>query len=117
MQIENIDEVKPDGLEQVPQPEPTSPANEPITLDPPKPKAKKAAAKRSSAKRTRKSKAKTVDASVTEVAEGIVSNGRNSSRWGSGRERDEALKKAGYDPEAVRKEVVRIRGEKLTQNS
>jgi hypothetical protein len=46
------------------------------------------------------------DDSVTKVSEQIL---RGSRRWGTGRERDIRLAKAGYDVEAVRREVRRLR--------
>jgi len=45
--------------------------------------------------------------SATSIAEDILAG---ASRWSSGRERVELLKMSGHDPEAVRKEVNRIRG-------
>ncbi len=47
--------------------------------------------------------------SATSVAKEILSGG---NRWNTGRERDEMLKSAGHDPEAVRKEVSRLRSER-----
>ena len=51
-------------------------------------------------------KAKKSDA--TKIAKEVLSG---EGGWGTGRERDERLKKAGHDPEEVRKEVYRLRGE------
>lgn len=53
--------------------------------------------------------------SVTEVAEEILA--ARHTRWNSGRERDLLLTKAGYNPEEVRREVYRIRGERRTRNA
>lgn len=47
--------------------------------------------------------------SPTSIAKEIVGG---SQRWNSGRDRDELLKRAGHDPEAVRKEVSRLRAAK-----
>jgi hypothetical protein len=52
-----------------------------------------------------------IDDSVTKVAEQIL---RKSRRWGSGSDRDDRLKRAGYDVEAVRREVRRLRHAQLT---
>jgi hypothetical protein len=38
-----------------------------------------------------------------------------AGRWGNGRDRDERLKRAGHDPDAVRKEVYRVRSERITE--
>jgi CW_7 repeat len=68
--------------------------------EPEKKPAKKTAAKKSAAKKS--------DSDVTAVAEEVL-----AGRWGNGRDRDERLKKAGHDPDAVRKEAYRIRGERI----
>ncbi len=47
---------------------------------------------------------------VTKVAEQIL---RKSQRWGSGRELDERLKKAGFNVDVVRREVQRVRASRL----
>lgn len=54
------------------------------------------------------------DDSIEKVAAQVL---RNSRRWGTGRERDIRLAKAGYDLDAVRREVRRQRGAAQTQNS
>jgi hypothetical protein len=66
------------------------------------PKPKKKAAK--------KAAKKTETSDVTAVAEEVL-----AGRWGNGRDRDERLKRAGHDPDAVRKEAYRIRGERITE--
>lgn len=53
------------------------------------------------------------DSSLTELATEILDNPR---KWPTGRERDELLKKAGHDPEEVRQEIYRIRGERIVAN-
>ena len=53
-----------------------------------------------------------VDDSVTKVAEQVL---RGSHRWGTGRDLDERVKKAGHDPEAVRREIRRLRSLKNIQ--
>jgi hypothetical protein len=47
-----------------------------------------------------------------DVAAYIVAAGRNNRLWGSGRERDIALKKAGHDPKLVAREVRKLRAAK-----
>jgi hypothetical protein len=66
----------------------------------PKPKPKKSASK--------KSPKNTETSDVTLVAEEVL-----AGRWGNGRDRDERLKRSGHDPDAVRKEAYRIRGERI----
>lgn len=75
--------------------------------------AKKAVAKKTVAKKESPTKP-TANISVkeaTRIAEEILS--AENTRWNTGRDRDELLKAAGHDPEEVRKEVTRIRGERL----
>jgi hypothetical protein len=69
---------------------------------PPAPKPKKKAAK--------KAAKKSEGSDVTAVAEEVL-----AGRWGNGRDRDERLKRAGHDPDAVRKEVYRVRSERITE--
>lgn len=59
---------------------------------------------------TPKKKTKAKKSGAEAIAKEIL-EGRGG--WGTGRERDEMLKKAGHDPEEVRKEVYRLRGEAL----
>lgn len=73
----------------------------PVAEEAPKPKKK--AAKKAAAKKTETS-------DVTAVAEEVL-----AGRWGNGRDRDERLKRAGHDPDAVRKEAYKIRGERITE--
>lgn len=129
--IENLDAVKED--DDTPPNSPPMPAADTRPPEEKAPLAKKAAAKKSAAKKAaakksaaKKSAAKKSAAkprakkpvvnSATEVAEHIIAGG-NNGRWGSGRERDEALKRAGYDPNEVRREITRLRSKKLTENS
>jgi hypothetical protein len=55
-----------------------------------------------------------VDAAVSAAA---VETLRNSQIWGTGRERDLRLKKAGLDPKAVAAERNRLRAEQRKNNS
>lgn len=71
----------------------------PVEAETPKPKKK--AAKKAAKKET---------SDVTAVAEEVL-----AGRWGNGRDRDERLKRAGHDPDAVRKEAYKIRGERITE--
>ena len=84
---------------------------------------KKATAKKTAAKKTAAKKAAVTKPSV-EKAEGATAKPTKAESavttlaqeclngtWGTGRDRDELLKKAGHHPEAVRKEVYRLRGE------
>lgn len=64
--------------------------------------------KKSAEKKAAKAK-KTSDADATRLAEECL-----VGSWGTGRDRDLRLAAAGHDPEAVRKEVYRIRGERLS---
>lgn len=75
---------------------------------------KKAAAKKSVASQDSGQATKTLStkSDVTKVAEECLA-GR---KWNTGRDRDELLKAAGYDPEEVRQEIYRIRGERLANS-
>lgn len=53
------------------------------------------------------------DEEITKVAKQIL---RGNRRWGTGRERDERLAKAGHNVEAVRREVYRLRAEEASNN-
>jgi|SRR6188768_2238663 len=54
-------------------------------------------------------KNETSDSDATSLAEECL-----VGSWGTGRDRDLRLAAAGHDPDAVRKEVYRIRGERRT---
>jgi hypothetical protein len=51
---------------------------------------------------------------VTKLAESVLDG---SGGWGTGRERDEQLRAAGHDPDEVRAEVVRLRGERAREEA
>jgi hypothetical protein len=57
--------------------------------------------------------APTIDADITKVARQVLNNNR---RWGTGRDRDTRLAKAGYNLDAVRREVRRLRAEGLNKS-
>lgn len=61
------------------------------------------------AKKSEKAKSKTSASDATKLAEECL-----VGSWGTGRDRDLRLAAAGHDPDAVRKEVYRIRGERLS---
>lgn len=46
------------------------------------------------------------------IAASLYVGGRNNRRWGSGRERDVAIKKAGFDPKEVARELRKLRASK-----
>lgn len=51
---------------------------------------------------------KTKKSNATAIAKEILAG---TGSWGTGRDRDEKLKKAGHDPNEVRQEVYRLRAE------
>lgn len=76
---------------------------------PKKKTAKKTVAKstKTTAKKTSRTRKTSSSNELTEVARETMV--KNSRKWASGRERDELLKAAGYDPAEVRAEVQRLR--------
>jgi len=65
--------------------------------------------KKPTKKASKKEKATTSKDDATALAEECL-----VGSWGTGRDRDLRLAAAGHDPDAVRKEVYRIRGERRT---
>lgn len=74
--------------------------------------AKKPASTKAPAKKNTK-KAESTDNSATENELTALARECLAGKWRTGRDRDELLRAAGHDPEAVRREVYRIRGEQL----
>ena len=83
--------------------------------------AKKTTAKKTTAKRTTAKKAPTKSSAVKkgpsgrrvgQPAEGTIETVAAdvfAGKWGTGRDRDDALRQAGHDPIAVNKEAVKLR--------
>jgi hypothetical protein len=75
--------------------------------------AKKAAAKKTTTStRTATAKAEsTAKETVSEITKVAQETLRSNSKWGTGRERDQALRLAGHDPAEVQRERVRLQRE------
>lgn len=65
---------------------------------------KKATTKKTAAKKKVAAKKTVVDSAIESVATEVL-----NGKWGTGRERDDALRKAGHDPAKVQKEAARQR--------